>query len=225
MNGTLRIRKVWWGRLIKVGLLLALVLGLHLGGRETVDWLGNYLEHNAMGLGLAGLIVGLLLYVVLLSLPFVPGMEIGIALMMVFGSRGIVMVYGATWAALTLSFLFGRLVPSAALSRFLQWLHLSRAEALVRKLAPLNPPQKLATLLEAAPSRIIPALLRHRYLTLALAFNTPGNVLIGGGGGIGLMAGMSELFNPLVYVLVVALAVAPVPLLLLGGEAIRMWIG
>ena len=66
---------------------------------------------------------------------------------------------------------------------------------------------------------MVPVLLRHRYLALGVAFNLPGNTLLGGGGGIALAAGMSGLYPLLAYVAVVAIAVAPVPLLvLLGAE-------
>jgi hypothetical protein len=50
---------------------------------------------------------------------------------------------------------------------------------------------------------------------LALAFNLPGNTLLGGGGGIALAAGMSGLYRPVAYLATVVLAVAPVPLLFL----------
>ena len=42
--------------------------------------------------------------------------------------------------------------------------------------------------------------------------NVPGNAVIGGGGGIMMMAGLSGIFAPLPTVLAVMLAVSPVPL-------------
>lgn len=59
----------------------------------------------------------------------------------------------------------------------------------------------------------MPRLLRHRYLALAVALNLPGNTLLGGGGGIALMAGLSGLYPMPAYLTTVAIAVAPVPLL------------
>lgn len=44
------------------------------------------------------------------------------------------------------------------------------------------------------------------------------NILIGGGGGIALMAGMSRLFPLPVYLLTVICAVAPVPLFMVLAE-------
>jgi hypothetical protein len=57
--------------------------------------------------------------------------------------------------------------------------------------------------------------LRHRYVALALAVNVPGNSVIGGGGGIMLMAGLSGIFAPLPTLLAIAVAVSPVPLVIL----------
>ena len=45
--------------------------------------------------------------------------------------------------------------------------------------------------MESAPTRLLPFLLRYRYVALALAFNLPGNAVLGGGGGIAMMAGLS----------------------------------
>jgi hypothetical protein len=105
-------------------------------------------------------------------------------------------------------------VPARACAGLLDILGLDRARDLVLGMAPLGPAARQALLLERAPSRLLPVLLRHRYLTLAAAFNLPGNSLIGGGGGIALVAGMSGLYGTAPYVATVALAVAPVPLLL-----------
>ena len=52
-------------------------------------------------------------------------------------------------------------------------------------------------------------------IRLAVLFNVPGNTIIGGGGGIGLIAGMSRLFPFPKFVLLVCLAITPVPLLFL----------
>ena len=61
----------------------------------------------------------------------------------------------------------------------------------------------------------IPWLLKHRYIAVIVALNVPGNALIGGGGGIALLAGMSGLFTFPRYLAALALAVLPVPLFVL----------
>ena len=74
------------------------------------------------------------------------------------------------------------------------------------------PVPSLAVLVEKAPNRILPFLLQHRHIALALALNIPGNFVIGGGGGIAMFAGISRLYSLPAFLLIIALAVSPVPL-------------
>jgi len=71
---------------------------------------------------------------------------------------------------------------------------------------------RLELLLARAPARFIPALLRHRYLALAVVLNLPGNTLLGGGAGIALCAGICGLYPSRGFVVAVAIAVAPMPI-------------
>lgn len=158
-------------------------------------------------------------YIVLMALPFTPGIEVGLSLMAALGRDGAVLVYAATIAALSLSFAMGRVVPLCSLGRVLRWFSMHRARDLVCQLEPMEPEQRIEYLLHCVPSKVVPFLVKHRYLVIAAALNVPGNALIGGGGGIGLLAGMSSLVSFPRYLLVVAAAVAPVPVifLLTGG--------
>ena len=56
---------------------------------------------------------------------------------------------------------------------------------------------------------------RHRYLATMVLLNMPGNSLVGGGGGIAFVCGMSGKFSLAGFAAAVAIAVAPVPLLFL----------
>lgn len=152
------------------------------------------------------------LYVVTLAIPFVPGVEIGIGLMALLGADIVPLVYACTVTGLTIGFLIGRLVPTRALARLFHDLHFTRPERLLRRFDDLPKDQKLSFLVSASSSGFARALLRHRYVALALLISLPGNFLIGGGGGIAVLAGISRLFSLPLYVLTVALAVAPVPL-------------
>jgi hypothetical protein len=165
----------------------------------------------------------LVLYAVLLSIPFLPGVEIGWVLMMVFGVQGVVMVYLATLVGLSVSFLVGRRMPFHMIVSFLDWLNLQKARDFALNIEPLSPEEKLNVLIRKAPTKAVPFLLRHRYLTVALALNLPGNVLIGGGGGIGLLAGLSRLFSFPGYLGIVSLAISPLPLIILVNLAIPQW--
>ncbi len=172
------------------------------------------------GYGQIVLVVVVAVYVLLMTLPFVPGIEISLALLMIFGVEGIAVVYVSTLAALCLAFLIGQRIPSRAIARVFGWLHLTRAQGLLEQLEPLSPDERANLLVRSAPARIVPFLLRHRYLTVAVAFNVPGNALLGGGGGIGMVAGISGLFRFPAYALMVALAISPIPLVMLARHVL-----
>lgn len=166
--------------------------------------------------GTGVLIGGGILYVLLLSLPFVPGVELGLLLMCVFGKEGIVFVYFATIAGLSLAFLIGRLLPKI-------WVE-SRLEKLGISQNCDNPADEIAGMLndlsrnrKFCQSRFRSFLSKYRYLTIAVLFNAPGNYLIGGGGGISLACGISRSISWKWFLLTVVLAVSPVPLLALFG--------
>jgi len=142
----------------------------------------------------------------------VPGAEIGIAMLTAFGASIAPLVYVATVISMMLDYAVGRLLPVGILQRLLALLQLRRAAALVGRAAALGPEERLALLLEGTPPRLLALALRHRYLALALSVNVPGNALVGGGGGIMLIAGLSRIFAPFPTFAVVAIAVSPVPL-------------
>jgi hypothetical protein len=164
----------------------------------------------------AVLIGGGIFYALLLSLPFVPGIELGVLLMCVFGKMGIVFVYFATVAGLILAFLMGRLLPK-------EWIE-SRLEKLGFSSTCDNPANEINTMLDDlyrkrkfCRSRFRSFLIKYRYLTIAVLFNTPGNYLIGGGGGISLACGISRSISWKWFLFTVVLAVSPVPLLAFFG--------
>jgi len=158
------------------------------------------------------IMLGSVAYVGLLALPFVPGAEIGLAMLAAFGQAIAPLIYVCTVASMTLAYTVGRFLPISALERLLSFLRMRRAAALVARAALLSPEARLAMLLDGQPKRALGLGLRYRYVALALAVNTPGNSIIGGGGGIMMMAGLSGIFSPLATFLTVTIAVSPVPL-------------
>lgn len=153
-----------------------------------------------------------LVYMLASAIPFVPGAEIGLGLIAVFGARSALLVYGCMIAALSLSYLIGRLVPARWLAAAFRTLRLHKPAALVHELAELPPAACEARLLSQTSNRFLLALLGYRYVALALAINLPGNTVLGGGGGLALFAGMSRLFSPLAFLITLLIAVAPIPL-------------
>lgn len=199
-------------RYFRIAIVLAILVALNFGGA----WLAHQIDAQFLPQSepafRAIVLAASLAYVVLMAAPFVPGMEIGLAIMVVLGSQGAVLVYLCTLAALSLSYAIGWHIPHRHIVRLLSWLHLHRAAALVREIEPLDLEDRLALLYREAPSRIAPFLLRHRYVAIAIVLNMPGNTLIGGGGGIALVIGMSRIIPFHSFLAVLALAVAPIPL-------------
>jgi hypothetical protein len=154
-------------------------------------------------------------YVLAMAVPFVPGIEIGLALMLMLGPGGIALVYICTQFALALSFLLGRLVPTRYIANAFAWLHLERARRLIEELDRTPPEQRIHKLAERSPSGWIAFLVRHHYLALAVILNLPGNAIIGGAGGIGMIAGMSRAYPLPLFVLLMALSTLPVPVFLI----------
>ncbi|PKM08176.1 MAG: hypothetical protein CVV14_05360 [Gammaproteobacteria bacterium HGW-Gammaproteobacteria-4] len=206
-------RRYAW--LFKLVALIALLAAVHFGGGWLMHWLDGYLGETFARWGDWALLLWFVIYVLALATPFVPGVEISFAIMLLLGPKGIVAMYFATLVGLSLAYAVGRQVPLSSIAAMLAWLRLERAGKLVQTLAQIPRDRQLDYLLQIAPTRVVPFLLRHRYLALALAFNLPGNALIGGGGGIALLAGLSRQFRYPHYLLMLCLAIAPVPVLLL----------
>jgi hypothetical protein len=161
------------------------------------------------------IMIGAVAYIGLLAMPFVPGAEIGIALLAAFGPAIAPLIYVCTIAAMMLAFTIGRFLPIGALERLFRVLRLTRAADLVARAAPLSKDDRLAMLLEGQSKRTVSVAVRYRYVAIALAVNMPGNSIIGGGGGIMMIAGLSGIFTPLATFLTVVIAVSPVPLAVL----------
>jgi hypothetical protein len=153
------------------------------------------------------------IYALVSAIPFVPGAELGIALLVAFGGRVALLVYASTVISLTAAYSIGRLIPARLIGSFFKKLGLRRAGDLVTEVDATPPNLRIDYLSRNAPTGWSGTLLRYRYLALALAFNIPGNTLIGGGGGIAMVAGMTRMFSFGWFLLAVMIAVAPVPLL------------
>lgn len=157
------------------------------------------------------LIGALLVYSILIALPFVPGIEIGVTLLMIRGADIAPMVYLATVLGLLLAFMAGCFLKYEWLERIFRDLRLTSACAFLENTAKLDRDARFDVLRDRLPSWLAESAIRFRYFTLAILLNLPGNAVIGGGGGICLLAGLSRLFSVWQVVLTIILAVLPVP--------------
>ncbi|MEM1089981.1 MAG: hypothetical protein AAGB27_13130 [Pseudomonadota bacterium] len=161
-------------------------------------------------------------YALLLALPFMPGIELGLLMMLVFGKVGALVAYLATLAGLNLAFgagvyLRGHCLQLPILRRW-------------REQARHFDDQRDAALAGHRLTHRAAGWLRNRggpadYVLLGLLLNVPGNFLLGGGGGIALLAGLSGRLGWPGFVLTVALATCVVPLLAATGAIdLREWL-
>ncbi len=211
----------WATALAKLSVVALLIILANIGISWAIDRLAIQIWPEHLESVDRAVLIAVILYVALMATPFLPGIELGLVLMTVLGPRGVAVTYFCTLIALTISFGLGRIFPAQFLASFLQWLNLARAAALLRSFDATAPEKRLAFLAERAPAHAVPALLKHRYLMLALLFNLPGNALIGGGGGIAMMAGMSRLYSFPAYLLLIAVAILPGPILILLSKLIQ----
>lgn len=200
------------GIALRVVLLLGLVVAATWASHMIRDALDLQIMPSNEQQVHRAIMLGAVAYIGLLALPFVPGAEIGLAMLTAFGAEIAPLIYCATVLAMLLAYLVGCLLPVTALARIFSFLRMRKAADLVLRAAPLPGDARLQLLLEGAPPRIVALALRHRYVALALAVNTPGNAVIGGGGGIMMLAGLSGLFAPLPTALAIMIAVSPVPI-------------
>ncbi|MEL6450619.1 MAG: hypothetical protein AAFQ19_05120 [Pseudomonadota bacterium] len=200
------------GLIFRVALLVC-VIGLATWGAGVIrDVLDMQIRPDNEQQVHKAIMIGAVAYIGFLAMPFVPGAEIGIALLAGFGAAIAPLIYVCTVVAMMLAFTIGRFLPIAALERYMRLLRMRRAADLVARAAPLSQDERVAMLLDGQSARVLHLALRYRYIAVAAAINTPGNSIIGGGGGIMMVAGLSGIFSPLPTLLTVILAVAPVPL-------------
>lgn len=183
-----------WTLLIVVAHHLAFVQAME--GRELLTELG-------LTMGVDSLIFLALAYALLIAFPFVPGLELGIVIMLLFGWPGCLAVYLATNAGLVLAFVMGRRLPGL------------REKLSLPVLTDRPRVQTRLTQAVAWAERV--GLVRYRYLLLIFLLNLPGNSVLGGGGGIALLSGFSGRYRLGWFAAACLTATFPVPLLIALG--------
>lgn len=194
--------------LLRLGAVLLIAFGIH----QLMGWVTGLalFEDNRLRMGM--LVAFLVAYALLISVPFVPGVEIGLSLMVMEGAWIAPFIYISTVAGLSLAYGIGEWVPYARLHRVFEDLRLKKACHLLEAAQPLSRAQRLEVLGARAPAWLRPMATRYRYVLLGILVNVPGNAVLGGGGGILFTAGLSRLFLPMQTLLTILIAVAPVPL-------------
>jgi hypothetical protein len=203
---------------LKVGVMrtlgrLMLVAVLAVALHFLFTWAEGWITQNDYGWAMPGLLaLVLLIYAVLIAIPFVPGVEIGLSVLAAGGADIAPLVWLATATGLTLAYVVGCFVPLAWLHRVLLDLRLTGAAEIVARFEALPPKGRVACVQTLLPKKYCGWIVKYRYVNLAVLINIPGNSVIGGGGGIALISGLSGMFRMPLAMLTIALATAPVPL-------------
>ena len=197
---------VFWAFMLVLGHQLS-----HQGFHELQD----ILTSSGYEIGIFALAMSCIAYLLLLALPFVPGVELGLLIMVFFGRDGVIAAYLATIGGLCLAYAAAWLLPNQMTSRWMTLLGLSNAAE--DPGAAINGMVVNAKVAGRFAGRFGSFLLDHRYITLSACLNLPGNSALGGGGGIAFLCGLSGQFHWKPFILTVVLATAPIPLLVLSG--------
>ena len=169
--------------------------------------------HDAVGP--LALLTITLVYALALAMPFVPGVELGLLIMAVFGPIGALVAYAATIGGLSVAHALGRLLPERVVVRMLERFGISAGQD-----GALSQMQRMVgqgRLRRIVPARLGAWVLEHRYVCLAMSLNFPGNSVVGGGGGLALLCGLTKRFDWRAFLATVAIATSPVPILVLAG--------
>jgi hypothetical protein len=200
--------------IIIFGFVVLLVLFRHFYLYHLDDF-KNLMIWMKEGLGWKAIIIGSVFYVLMLSVPFFPGIEIAWVMIFIYGKEAIILLYFLTICGLCLSFGIGRWFEKSWLTTWINIpalkKHFSERSLNIRtRLSSLHP--RMAPIIASSQT-----LTKHHYVLLAIIINVPGNTLVGGGGGISFICGMNHRFSWKGFILTLVLAIAPVPILLMAG--------
>ena len=121
------------GLILKIGILISFIVLATWGVHMIRDALDLQIRPDNEQQVHKAIMIGAVAYVALLAMPFVPGAEIGIVLLAVFGAAIAPLVYVCTVAAMMLAFTVGRFLPTSALEQLLRVLRMRRAADLVAR--------------------------------------------------------------------------------------------
>ena len=208
-----KVRPAWHRIIVWVSAFAIGIIALH----YVLSWAMNLVsDMNSIsgGMTMAGILaVSLLVYAILIAIPFMPGIEVGIALLLLQGSTIAPFVYIATVVGLMTAYLIGRTVPMTWLHKFFCDFGLERVCAYLDKIENMPAHERLETQRAHLPKWLGKLTTDYRYVSIGVLLNVPGTFAIGGGGGILMAAGFSRLFNSWFVFLTLLLATLPVPLI------------
>jgi hypothetical protein len=205
-----------WQSLFRTTFRLLLLAGCIVAFKAALGWIFGQInglnmisgDQSATGI----LVILLVAYALLITIPFMPGIEIGIALLLLEGASIAPYVYLATMSGLFLAFLIGKWVPLKLLHNTFRDLRMRRACKMIAEIERTPKDERLLRLQTKLPKPLALIAVRYRYVLIGALVNVPGTFAIGGGGGILMLAGLLRLFHWSGIILTLAIATLPVPL-------------
>ena len=196
--------------LLRLGVLAVLVV-LAVFLFKWINASGAALDKNAR----FALVIAILLgYALLIAIPFVPAIELAATIVVMRGPEAVPYIYASTLAGLMLAYMIGRFIPDRSLQKIAGDLRLRKLEALLYNIASKTRDERLDLMRDRLPKRIAWLATDYRYLMIAVLINLPGSSLIGGGGGIMMLAAITRVFGAWAIFLTLALAIAPLPVII-----------
>ncbi|MBB5721626.1 hypothetical protein FHS72_001238 [Loktanella ponticola] len=188
------------------------VFVLHLILNWSMDFVSGMNAMSGSGAMIGLIAVSLVIYALLIATPFMPGIEVGIALLMLKGASVAPFVYLATVVGLMVAYVIGQTIPLAWLHKVFRDLRLKKACAFIDRIETTPPAERQAAQRALLPAWLAKLTIDYRYATIGLLLNVPGTFAIGGGGGILMAAGLSRLFSGWAIFVTLLVATLPVPL-------------
>lgn len=197
-----------------LGILLVLVV-LNQFYQLPMESIRSWIDGFRFQFGWGFVFLGAVVYAILLSIPFFPGVELGWLIIFLYGKDSVIIIYLFTLIGLMISFSVGRWLGlicnkcKVKIDRFGDSYN-AAFNGLSEKIHGLFSKQICSLSL----NRVLRG---SQYLVLAIIINIPGNTIIGGGGGIALLSGMNKTISWKGFLFTLAIAVSPLPIMLYLG--------
>ena len=163
--------------LLTIGIWTILLTFGHQLSHVGVHEFQTILSPESLGLSIFSITLAACIYMLVLSLPFVPAIELGLLIMVLFGQPGTIVAYIATIGGLLIAFTSTRFLPASIINKCMAKLGIESdtydTDSMTESLFVTKPRNT------GLAHRIKSVLIKHRYIMLAASLNMPGNSAIG----------------------------------------------
>ena len=166
-----------------------------------------YARKVHLDMGFGSMLFLCFLFALLTALPFVPGLQMALLIIILFGEQSLIWVYIATLVGLSLAFFIGRCLPE----RWILHIYNPKVRHITYKIPGSQTTQAYLTRL-AEWFKWIPFEIK-RVIAIVVLLNLPGNTMYGDGGGISILCGMDRRFPFPQFFIAICIGASPLPIL------------